>query len=224
VNLRNYVVNLYDTNKNLINNSPILTSLPMQYLFSNLQTETNYYIEFVATSSEGLTGTSGLISFSVFYYRPKQTVYLTGKNIDNAGIELTWFVRQIILENVGGTFINNDEIDVTNGTVTADTGFSIDRDFSLKVWLRGVENNVPLITLYGDNGQIVLKYNALRQAFILSKTTTFTSNYLGIDVTDTRTADYVFVSPYQLIDSNGDKAVVLIQQIGMDMNLEVTYI
>lgn len=218
ISLRNYEVILYDSKKNLINKSDILTSLPMQYLFTNLQTETNYYIEFQATSVKGLTGTSGLVLFSVFYYRPKQHVNLEATNIDNAGIELSWYVRQIILENNGGTFINDDEIDLTNGVVTGNDGFSIERDFSLKLWLRGFPHNVPLLTLTGDNGEIILKYNAIQEAFIISKTTTIlTDNYES-----NSTVEYAFVSPYLIIEQTGEKAVVLIQQIGMDMNLSVT--
>lgn len=217
VSLRNYTVNLYDSNQNLIDKSNIKTILPIEHLFSGLQTETDYYIEFIATSSKGLTGTSGLVLFSVFYYRPKMNVFLDAKNIDNAGIEISWFVRQIILENSGGVFVNNDEIDLTNGVATGDKGFTIDKDFSLKLWLRDYQHNTPLLTLTGENGQIVLKYNAIQQAFIISKIT----NIISGNYQSKKTVEYAFVSPYQIVEMTGSKAFVLIQQIDRDINLDV---
>jgi hypothetical protein len=231
VSLRNYVVNLYDSQKNLIGNSSILTSLPMEYLFSGLQTETNYYIEFQATSSKGLTGTSGLVLFSVFYYRPKQNVFLQAKNIDKAGIELSWYVKQIIgTSDTTVNFLNNDEVNLLDGNkIYFDDGFSIAQDFSLKVWLRDIANNVPLLTLYGDNGQIVLKYNALQQAFIVEKTTNFsTEKYMSnpVEIRYTTHDEYAFITPYQIElttqGQQGNESVILIQQIGMDMNVSAT--
>lgn len=207
VPLRNYNVLLYDIDKNLIDNSDIKTSLPMQYLFSNLQTEQSYYIEFQATSSKGLTGKSGLILFDVFYYRPKMNIRLEGKNIDNAGIELSWFVSQIILQNNGGTFINNEKIDVTNGSVIGDDGFTIDGNFSLKVWIESPANKVDLLLLNGDNGQIKLQYHVLDEKFHLYKVD---SNKMSTN--------------YETASVTGSSFVVLIQQIGNDMNINAVAI
>lgn len=208
VSLRNYTVNLYDASKNLLSTSGIQTSTPLQYLFSNLQTETNYYIEFQATSSKGLTGTSGLILFSVFYLRPKMSVNLQGNNIDNAGIELTWFVSQIILQTESGnpTFINNEKIDLTSSSIVANSGFTIDQNFTLKLWLENVPSKTDLITLTGANGKITLQYHFLDSKFHLYKT-----DNLGM------------VTKYECDSAvNGSSYFVLIQQIGMDFNIQAS--
>lgn len=163
VSLRNYIVNLYDDKQNLIDKSNIKTILPMDHLFSNLQTEKHYYIEFQATSSKGLTGTSGLVSFDVFYYRPKMNVNLEAKNINNAGIELSWYVKQIILKNNGGSFVNNEKMDVRNGKIVGDDGFNINQNFSMKLWIEqpyqsNVASQVDLLIFTGENGKLYLQY------------------------------------------------------------------
>lgn len=220
VPLQSWNVNLYNAQKELIDHSDILTSLPMEYLFSNLETETSYYIEFQTTSEKGLIGTTGLKVFNVFYLRPKQNVNLSSKNIENAGIELSWYVAQIIgKSNNNYNWVNNDHINIRDGgKVWFDEGFSIAQDFSLKVWLQGVGNNTPLLTLTGDNGKIVVKYNPILEAFILTKTNNVTSD----DYQSNGTIEYTFVSPYQVIEQTGDKVCLLIQQIGSDINIEIT--
>lgn len=170
VPMRNYNINLYDDKKNLIDKSNVKTILPVEHLFSNLQTEKKYYIEFIVTSSKGLTGTSGLILFDVFYYRPKMNIDLQGTNIENAGIQLSWFVRQIIGQTDGSKFIDSEQIDTSDGTsVWFDEGFSIDGDFSLKVWLENIPSKKDLITLRGSNGKLTLQYDAVLERFIIKK-------------------------------------------------------
>lgn len=205
--LRNYTVNLYDDKKNLIDKSNIKTILPMEHLFSNLQTEKQYYIEFQATSSKGLTGTSGLILFDVFYYRPKMGIALQGKNIDNAGIELSWFVRQVIGETEGvPVYINNEKADLTNGNqVKFYDGFEINTSFSFKIWIESpymsnVFEKVNLITLYGENGQISLQYYDDHKFHVWKKVNGITSHWSS-DVTQ------------------GNSYIVLIQQINDDINI-----
>ncbi|AJA41366.1 putative carbohydrate-binding CenC domain containing protein [Geobacillus virus E3] len=202
VALRNYVVYLYDDHQNLIDKSDIKTTLPMEHLFSGLQTEKTYYIEFQATSTKGLVGTSGLVQFNVFYYRPKMNVNLQVKNVENAGIELSWYVTQIIFENENGVFIDNEKIDVTNGKIYANEGFDISSDFSLKLWIENPKNKEDLIVLNGVNGQIKLQYHWLDEKFHLYK----------IDNNGIKTS-------YETTAVTGSSFVVLIQQIGRDMNV-----
>lgn len=202
VALRNYVVYLYDDHQNLIDKSNIKTTLPMEHLFSGLQPEKTYYIEFQATSAKGLVGTSGLVQFYVFYYRPKLNTSLQANNVENAGIELSWFVTQIIFENDNGVFIGNEKIDVTNGKIYANEGFDILGNFSLKLWIENPKNKEDLIVLNGANGQIKLQYHWLDEKFHLYK---IDSN--GI------------VTSYETADVTGSSFVVLMQQIGRDMNV-----
>lgn len=203
--LRNYNVNLYDEKKNLIDKSNVKTILPMEHLFTNLQTEQKYYIEFIATSQKGLIGTSGLVLFDVFFYRPKMNVNLQGKNIPNAGIELSWYVAQIILKNNNGLFIDNEKIDLRNGSIIADDGFSIDLNFSLKLWIEqpymsNIVEQVDLIRLTGENGDIRLQYHDDRKFHVWKTVRGLKSHWTSEAV-------------------QGDEYLVLIQQVQDDITV-----
>ena len=179
----------------------------MEHLFSNLQTEKQYYIEFQATSSKGLTGTSGLILIDVFYYRMKMNISLQGRNINNSGIEISWYVTQII-GNSNGTpvYINNEKVDLTDGNqVMFDEGFVIDKNFSLKIWMEtpymsNVADQVNLITIFGENGKITLQYHDDHKFHIWKEVNGLVSHW---------SSDYV----------EGNSYVVLIQQINDDINI-----
>ena len=203
VPLSNYIVYLYDDKQNMIDKSNIKTTLPMEHLFSGLQPEKTYYIEFQATSAKGLVGTSGLVQFDVFYYRPKMNVFLEAKNVENAGIELSWYVTQIIGKTDGSQFIDNEKIDTSDGTkVWFDDGFDISQDYSLKLWIENPKNKEDLIVLNGTNGQIKLQYHWLDEKFHL-----YRIDNNGI------------VTSYETAIVTGSSFVVLIQQIGRDMNV-----
>jgi hypothetical protein len=217
--LQSYIVNLYNDQKELIDHSDILTQEPLEYLFSNLETEKSYYVEFQATSEKGLIGTSGLVKFDVFYMRPKTGVSLTAKNIDNAGIELSWFVSHVAGKSNGIIgFVNNEKISLINGSsVKFDEGFSLERDFTLKVWMESLKIGVTLLYLQGTNGQLDLSFDGIEKRFVLTKyTVNYSERWKSKPITD-----YVFVSPYQIVDMSGDKYVITIQQIGRDLYLYV---
>lgn len=206
VPLRTYSVNLYDSKKNLINNSNIKTIFPLEHLFSNLQTELQYYIEFIATSSKGLIGTSGLLLFDVFYNRPKMNVNLKGKNIPDAGIELSWYISQIIGVTDGSQYVGNEKIDTTDGTkVWFDDGFVLNKDFSLKLWIEqpymsNIVEQVDLVRLQGVNGDIYLQYHDDRKFHIWKSVNGLLSHWSSEVI-------------------QGDSYFVLIQQVQDDMTI-----
>lgn len=206
VPLRTYNVVLYDDKKNPIDRSNVKSILPMEHLFSNLQTERQYYIEFIATSAKGLTGTSGLVSFSVFFYRPKMNIDLQGKNIDNAGIELSWYIRQIIGSTYSAHFIDNEKIDTINHKkVWFDEGFDIEKDFSLKVWIEqpymsNIVEQVNLISIRGVNGEITLQYHDDRKFHAWKTVNGLKSHWFSAEV-------------------QGESYVVTIQQVKDDLNI-----
>jgi hypothetical protein len=201
VSMQSWVAYLYNSDKVKIAQSPITTTTPIEYLFSNLQSNTVYYVEFQVTSAKTLVGTSGLISFTPIYSAPTVNATLTATNVDNAGISLSWSVVQVIGRTTGTTsFVNNEKIDVTNGSVIFDSNFSILSDFSLKLWLESPVHDVDLLVLKGDNGTITLQYWSTDNKFHLLKTingyTTHVVSQSGV----------------------GIKYFVFIQQIGDNVN------
>jgi len=158
VPMSTYIAYLYNDNQTLINQSNIKTILPIEHLFTDLQSETSYYVEFHATSDKGLTGTTGMVQFDVLYTRPNLAVDLSAQNVSDAGIELSWYVTQIIGESdTSVTYVNGEEVDLTDGNkIYFDQNFSTDRDFQLGVWLSSPPvssnyNELTFMTLKGDN-------------------------------------------------------------------------
>jgi hypothetical protein len=171
VSIQSWVAYLYNSDSVKIAQSPITTTMPIEYLFSNLQSNEQYYIEFIVTSAKGLVGTTGKNLFTPNYSVPVVNTSLTASNIDNAGITLSWSVIQVIGRTTGITsFVDNEKIDVTNGSVIFDSNFSILSDFSLKVWFESPVMDVDLLILKGDNGTITLQYWSVDNKFHLFKT------------------------------------------------------
>jgi hypothetical protein len=204
VSLQSWVAYLYNSDRIKIAQSPITTTTPLQYLFSNLQSNVKYYIEFVVTSVKGLVGTSGQVSFTPSYSQPVVNTTLTATNVDNAGIQIAWQTVQIIGHTTGTTsFVNNNEIDVTNGSVIFDSNFSISQDFSLKLWISNPTNKQDLLILNGENAVLKLQYHWLDNKFHLYKVANVSS------ITSSWESEVV----------TGTNFFVFIQQIGCDCNL-----
>jgi|GEM_PF-1866825 len=149
--IKSWIAYLYNDDSVLIAQSGIQSTPLLSYTVDNLSSGSSYFIEFQATSNNSLTGTSGLIPFSVFYSTPNLNVNLTIENVDPAGMQLSWDVTQIIGESNNPIYISGEELDTrTNNKAWFDTGYSIDNNFTLKSWFRGLTNNQ-----ISDDGQII---------------------------------------------------------------------
>jgi hypothetical protein len=142
VGIKSWIAILYDTANNIKQKSTLQTNNVLSYLFDNLEAEKDYFVEFQATSEKGLTGTSGLVPFEVYYSRPNMSINLEAENVADASIRLKWFVTQIIGESAGANYISGEKIDVRNEAVFFNNGFKIVDDFTLKIWVESVDNVV----------------------------------------------------------------------------------
>lgn len=203
VAMKSYIAILYNSNKIKITSSGLQTSSPLEYMFSDLQNNETYYIEFQATSNKGLTASSGLVSFNVSYSAPNINLNLTAENTDNAGIKLTMSVIQIVGQ-VSGTvsYPDNTNIDVTNGSVYFQDGFTINSDFTLKLWIKSPKSKEDLLILNGTNGNFSLQYNAVDRKFYLCKKINNIKSYWVSD------------------EVISDKYFVIIQQIDNQINIQ----
>lgn len=201
VTLQSYTVNLYDSNKALLNTSGVMTDGLVQYLFDLMKSGLTYYVEFVLTSSKGLTTSSGLISFNVQYDNPYLYMNLQGENIpDSAGIHLSWQVIQVIGKTtVAPTYLNNDEIDLRNGKVFFDEGFDIANNFTLKLWFRTILPNIDLIYLKGTNGVIRVQFQNDNRFHMYKEINGFTSHFATPELEG---GVGYFISPYQYVIDN----------------------
>jgi hypothetical protein len=203
--IKSYLFNLFDVNQNLLLSSGVqaTTNPSLSYSVEGLKSETTYYIEFQVTSSKGLTGTSGLIQFSVLYTQPQVNVNLTAANTEDAGIKLSWNVIQIIgSSDSPPTFVDSEKVDLTDGNrVWFDEGFSVNKDFTLKIWLESPKHKTDLLLIKGENGEITLQYDKRFERFFVYKK-----------------VGNVSVS-YQSPQVGGTSFYVCIQQIDKDINL-----
>lgn len=159
VPLRSWIVFLYDENGTKLFQSDIQTTTTIEYLFSTLKSNTTYKIEFQVTSNKNLVGSTGLVAFDVSYTQPVININLTAENTDNAGIQLSWKTIQIIGATVSAPiYMNGEKLDVRNDVFSFSDGFSVDGNFTLKLWLESITPNVDLLTLKGNNGIIKLQY------------------------------------------------------------------
>jgi hypothetical protein len=201
--LRSWIVYLYDSNKVKISRAPISTNKDINYIFSELKSNTNYFIEFQVTSVKGLTGTSGLIPFLVSYTQPDIKINLTAETTDDAGVKISWKTIQIIGKTKKPpAFINEEMLDLRDNVLYLDeeNGFGLDQDFTIKLWFEEIIPDVDLLIIKGAVGSISLQYWSSDSRFHLFKDIyDYRSHYISAKV----------FGPY----------FVCIQQIFYDMNI-----
>jgi hypothetical protein len=139
VPMASWIVYIYDLNDNLLGTSGIQATTPIQYRFSGLQSGNTYQIRWEVSSADGLIGVTQ-VNFDVVYAQPDLKVQLTATNVDNAGIQLSGNIAQIIGITENTTYIDNEEIDTRNGRVYFNQGFNCVSDFTLKFHFREVPN------------------------------------------------------------------------------------
>ncbi|WEG18487.1 hypothetical protein PQ478_08390 [Alkalihalophilus pseudofirmus] len=159
--IRNHIFYVYNSNQSKIHESGLTTSEVLQFLVNNLSSQANYFIEVQVTSSRGLTNTTGKIPFYVLYTRPQTNVQLKAENVDNAGIKLSWKVIQIIGQSNCEelNYIDNQKIDLRDSChVEFDEGFTVDNDYTLKLWIENPIKNKEILNIRGSNGYTTLSY------------------------------------------------------------------
>lgn len=205
ISLRSWAVYLYDSNKVKISRAPISTSKEIAYIFSELKSNTNYYIEFQVTSAKGLTGTSGLVPFLVSYTQPDIKINLTAETTEDAGMKISWKTIQVIGKTQSSPlFIDNEKIDLIDNVFYLEegSGFGLDSDFTLKVWFESLIPDTNLLEIRGKSGTIKLQFWSSDKRFHLFKEIyDYKSHYISAKTFD----------PY----------FVCIQQIFSDMNIIV---
>lgn len=202
VPLRSYIVYLYDSSKIMISQSGIKTTPVIEQYFSNMKSGETYYVEFQVTSAIGLTGSSGLIPFDVIYETPVINIGLVAENYDNASIKLNWNVVQIIgkVDVFPPTYIDDEMIDLRDNRLVFDEGFTVEENFTLRIWIESPEYDTTLMLMKGQNGELTLQYRKDNRFHLFKKSNGFTSHYGTPVIT-------------------GDKMFLCIQQIGEGINM-----
>jgi hypothetical protein len=202
VRIKSWTGFLYDDMGNPVSNTGVKTSGNIEYLVSGMVSNRNYFIEFKATSEKGIVGTTGRLPFYVSYSKPNVYVNLSADNTDNAGIELNWNVIQIIGRTEGiPNFIESEKLNLRGDLLTFDEGFSLDRDFTLKIWLENPYYNMELVSLSGSTGRIYLQLWDDDTFRLFKEVNGYKSCYT--------------TEPLEF----AEQVVVIIQQVGDDLNI-----
>ena len=160
-----YNILLYDSSQNLLTSSGVTyvsseyAPLSLTYTFTNLNDSTVYYVRATGTTANNTQLDTGYIRFTVTYVSPStySQFYLTN-NCDEGYITYSSNISAIDGEAGSGNpiYIDDDSVDLRNDYVSWTDGFSVSGNFTLKAWITNPNLNSTLLTLSGDEGDIVI--------------------------------------------------------------------
>lgn len=153
--LNSYRFTLYDSNKTILAQSPLIyynTDPSLTYLFSGMSNNTSYYIELTGETINSTILTSGVKSFTVRYIQPASFAICDLVNdCENGYIQISSNIVAIDGKSnpTPPIYIDDKEVDLRepDSWVEWDSGFSIKNDFTLRAWGRDFNPYEPIITL-----------------------------------------------------------------------------
>ena len=153
--LNSYRFTLYDSNKTILAQSPLIyynTDPSLTYLFSGMSNNTSYYIELTGETINSTILTSGVKSFTVRYIQPASFAICDLVNdCENGYIQISSNIVAIDGKSnpIPPKYIDDKEVDLRepDSWVEWDSGFSIKNDFTLRAWGRDFNPYEPIITL-----------------------------------------------------------------------------
>jgi hypothetical protein len=160
--LQSYKFLLYDTHVSLLTaSSEQFNTSAIKYEFTGFENGEDYYIELIVITKNGMQSTSGKIKFHVQYIQPKLTTILSIENVkDKAAVQVQAEVIQIIGQISSGNiyYENNEWLNVKDGVAHFKDGFKIEDNFTIKMWVKNITENVAFTKLVSNMGNIELKY------------------------------------------------------------------
>lgn len=133
VQMKSYRFLLYNSNKNLISESGILTNKEIKYEVSNFENDESYFVEFRVTSMSNVTVTTGLNAIHMQYIKIETGNVLDAiNNMKDATIDLKIKANNSRFAVKDGeiSYFANDYVDLYNGTIYTDQslGFKLNND------------------------------------------------------------------------------------------------
>jgi hypothetical protein len=159
VALKSFRYLLYDSNRILKQSFSEIyqTTGDLTQEITGFENNKTYYIELLTINQYNVESSSALIEFYVQYIQPRIRQILTATNdYDNASIKVDAKIVRVQFEGENYTFENDGWINLKNGYIhiKQDESFNVDRDFTLKLWLKDITASVDFLTIVGENGQI----------------------------------------------------------------------
>lgn len=154
--LESYQYKLYDQNKVLISASPSKYDNLLAHTFSGLKDNGIYYIELRVLTINGLETTTRLQQFAVDYISPMVCAVMNLENLPEIGA-IKANINVINIEGISNPnppkYRDDEYIDLTlvDSWVKFDEGFSLEGDFTLKIWAKNLTNRETFMILYNVN-------------------------------------------------------------------------
>lgn len=167
--LSTYMLNLYNSSKDLIASSGLITptqSYPPvmgSYTFENLQNNSVYYVEYLVNTIAGTQVSTGLTMFTVNYIEPDEFSLLNLSNNCREGYVVIRSNIKVLQGVTTGSTSYADRgtsINLRNGAVDWNQNISFTGNVVAKLWFRYANatslppsDNKPLLSLSGDSGE-----------------------------------------------------------------------
>ena len=156
--LDSYQYTLYDSNKNVLSQSPLIyydADSSLAYTFVGMSNDTSYYVTLTGETINGTQITTGFLYFSVRYIQPASfAICDLVNNCENGYIQISSNVIAIDGKSNPSPpiYIDNKEVDLRDpeSWVRWNKGFNIKNDFTMRVWGRDFNDNSKIITLTNE--------------------------------------------------------------------------
>lgn len=196
--LQSYKYLLYNEQGVLLSVSPELFDGLLQYEFTGLQNGVTYKIELKVITVNQVEATTGLVSFIPNYIQPRLATVITLKNIkDQASVEVSANIIQIIGQGTNFSYENDEWVNVKNGMVYFQDGFSIEKDFTLKIWLKDITEDKVFFRFLALYGEIKLTFYQ-NKIHAFKTVNNITSHFVSNRITTPTANDTIFIFMQQI--------------------------
>lgn len=161
--IKYFEFNLYNSNSVLLSTSGAVYSTDIQYTFYELEDNTEYSVELVVNTVNGMTASTGKLFFNVDYIIPSFYAINQLENLCDTGqIQISSNIHIIVGSSNPEVpiYIDNKEVDLRDdgSWVKFDEGFSVNNNFTLKMIGRNFNSNTQIAEISGDNGKLILNW------------------------------------------------------------------
>ena len=153
--LNSYQYTLYDSNKEILSQSPLIyyeTDNSLSYTFVGMSNDTSYYVELTGQTINGTKISSGLRYFTVRYLQPASfAICDLVNNCEDGYIQISSNIVAIDGNSnpKPPIYIDDKEVDLRdpNAWVEWSEGFRIQNNFTMRAWGRDFNPYEKIITL-----------------------------------------------------------------------------
>lgn len=210
--LNYYKIILYDYSQNEISSSGNLYNTNnLEYVLSGLTNNTQYYVQAVGKTLNGINLDTGLIHITVRYTSPSVFSLIQLENLPfEASVKITSsFIKIIGKSNTEPVFINNKKVNLTQegNYIEFDKGFNISDNFTLEMLISDLKDYSVFYEHSNGNNKMELKY--MRGKFDGYENEV---GYIILRIYNDLT-NYVILSNYITISDSNDNIYIFIKKI-----------